>query len=109
MGGTTFESGSVFVVQFAASDRSGVAALELLWHAHGNTTVFRCGELPPELPVECGMIGGDYAFALAVGEGERQFAIRVTDQVGNVTTTRWRKASFVDSTARPPEGHGSCD
>lgn len=96
MGGTTFEAESIFVIQFEAHDDSGLASIELVWRNGGRTTVFRCGDLPANMPIECGMIGGDYAFALVVGEGERRFAIRATDQAGNTSTTRWRKASFVN-------------
>lgn len=97
MGGNTFESESYFIVEFGVQDQSGLAAIELLWRTNGTTSVFRCGELPADRPIECGMIGSDYAFALLVGSGDRQFAIRVTDQAGNTSTTRWRGVSFTDS------------
>ena len=84
----------VLFIVFDAKDERGVAKVELLWNANGRTTVYRCGDLPEDLPIECGRAGDRFAFALQVGAGERTFAIRVTDTAGNAATTRWRRASF---------------
>ena len=109
-GGSTFEAESIFIVQFDVFDDSGLASLELLWQVDGRTIALRCGDLPDDLPVECGMIGGSYAFALAVGAGERKYAIRVTDEAGNRSTTRWRRASFVEPDLDEDwDDGGSCD
>ncbi|MEM7157876.1 MAG: zinc-dependent metalloprotease family protein [Myxococcota bacterium] len=96
-GGSEFEAESIFVVQFDVTDESGLQSLELLWRANGKTEVYRCSELPAHLPIECGMVGNSYAFALLVGEGLRKYAVRVTDEAGNRATTRWRQANFVQS------------
>ena len=94
--GSSFEYGDVLFIVFSAEDEGGIAKVELLWRAFGETSVFRCGELPEDLPIECGRAGDEFAFALQVGAGERNFAIRVTDTAGNSSTTRWRRASFAE-------------
>ena len=81
---------AIYVVQVHAQDAAGIRGVDLVWAQDGRTRRLQCGRKDPRLPFACARQGSTYTFALAVGKGERRFAVRVTDGHGDVTTSATR-------------------
>jgi hypothetical protein len=85
---------SIYVVRVRAQDSAGIGGVDLVWAQDGRTRRLQCGKNDPRLPYTCSRQGSTYTFALAVGQGERRFAVRVTDGAGHVTTSAARTVRF---------------
>jgi hypothetical protein len=85
---------AIYVVQVSAKDPAGIRGVDLVWAQDGRTRRLQCGKADPRLPYTCSRQGSTYTFALAVGKGERHFAVRVTDGRGDVTTSATRTVRF---------------
>ena len=81
---------AIFVVKVRAEASAGIRGIDLVWADGRRTRRLECGKDDPRLPYTCSRNGSTYTFALAVGKGERRFAVRMTDGRGSVTTSRTR-------------------
>ncbi len=88
------KASDVFVIEVRAKDPDGIRSVDLVWAQPGQTRRLRCGKSDPRLPYTCVRRGDRYVFALAVGSGARQFAVRVTDGKGNVRQTATSRRVF---------------
>ncbi|MCC6999470.1 MAG: hypothetical protein IT370_32975 [Deltaproteobacteria bacterium] len=87
--GQRFEANSVLRVKVRASDRSGIARVELGWAIEGGEThIFACDALPTTMPVRCRQRDDVTVFELEVGAGRRGLQVRVTDGAGNQRVSR---------------------
>ena len=87
--GQQFSADSVLRVKVRASDRSGIARVELGWAIEGGEThIFACDALPAGMPVSCRQRGDVTVFELEVGAGQRGLQVRVTDGAGNQRVSR---------------------
>ena len=87
--GQRFEANSVLRVKVRASDRSGIARVELGWAIEGGEThIFACDALPTTKQVRCRQRGDVTVFELEGGAGRRGLQVRVTDGAGNQRVSR---------------------
>jgi hypothetical protein len=71
----------------AARATAGIAEIELAWATPDRVYLFRCSEMPADVPVSCRRRGGVAVFTLRVGAGPRGFALRVVDAAGQSSFT----------------------
>jgi hypothetical protein len=88
---------ATYQVRFRARDPHGIAAVELLWSDSRNTVILRCDSTLRNQPVRCIRRGDIYTFAVPVGHGDRNFAVRVTDGNGHSALTRPRTVRLSES------------
>lgn len=88
------QANGVYVIEVRAADSDGIKHVDLLWAQPERTRRLRCGKSDPKLPYTCVRRGDRYIFGLAVGGGERRFAVRVTDGRGHVTQTSAFRETF---------------
>ncbi|MBI3183017.1 MAG: Ig-like domain-containing protein [Myxococcales bacterium] len=96
-GGATLPAYGPFSVTAMATDKLGVARMELYWRYLDST--IRC-ESPPG-GVTCTRAGDTYTWTFEVGSGDRTFHVHAYDAAGNEGSTPNRTVHLT-STAQPP-------
>lgn len=83
------DSGSTFKILAEVDDAK--ADVELLWATPRGNYLMSCADMPDNVPATCRRKGKFVLFSLDVGDGERAFAVRATDDAGNqsVSDVRW--------------------
>jgi hypothetical protein len=79
-----------------ATDRSGIAEIELGWASETAEYVWPCSAIPADVPVTCERDGDTFRFQLLAGTGLRAIAARATDHAGNQAVTEVRVIYLAD-------------
>jgi len=82
---TEWSDGTRFA--YVVADSARASRLELGWWSPQGSYTFRCDAMPSDLPVACVQRGPYHVFVLAIGQGQRAFALRARDGNGRVATT----------------------
>jgi hypothetical protein len=90
--GAELPANESMVVVATVADDAGIARAELIW-TNVEEQAFPCPMTSDG--VSCEVDGSTYTWTLAVGEGAREFYVRATDVVGNVTVSDTRAIELV--------------